>query len=125
MSPTPLVPSAPSPCADVVYSVPGFANKTSQRRLPRSTPAQSRVLQERALRFAYLTQNSRRLRVSRPHVVTRAATLDDLPSLLTLAEELREVGGRAERAINPLAEVDIGDRLAEVLLDPDCRIVTA
>jgi GNAT superfamily N-acetyltransferase len=63
--------------------------------------------------------------VSRPQVFTRAATQDDLPILLTLADELRQIGGRAERAINPLSTVDIPQRLAEVLADPYCRIVMA
>ena len=61
----------------------------------------------------------------RPQVFTRAATQDDLPILLTLADELRQVGGRAERAINPLSTVDIPQRLADVLADPFCRIVMA
>jgi GNAT superfamily N-acetyltransferase len=63
--------------------------------------------------------------VSRPQVFTRAATQEDLPTLISLWEELRQVGGRAERAVNPMSAVDIRQRLSDVLLDPDCRIVMA
>jgi ribosomal protein S18 acetylase RimI-like enzyme len=63
--------------------------------------------------------------VSRPVVHTRAATPDDLPTLLDLWDELRQVGARAERVVNPMSVVDVPTRLLEVLLDPDCRIVLA
>jgi ribosomal protein S18 acetylase RimI-like enzyme len=58
-------------------------------------------------------------------VHTRAATPDDIPTLLDLWDELRQVGGRAERAVNPMTVVDLPSRLLEVLLDPECRIVLA
>jgi ribosomal protein S18 acetylase RimI-like enzyme len=58
-------------------------------------------------------------------VNTRAATPDDIPTLLGLWDELRQVGGRAERAVNPMTVVDVRTRLLEVLLNPDCRIVLA
>jgi GNAT superfamily N-acetyltransferase len=58
-------------------------------------------------------------------VFTRAATYDDLPTLISLWEELRQVGGRAERAVNPMSTTDIRQRLSDVLIDPDCRIVMA
>jgi GNAT superfamily N-acetyltransferase len=63
--------------------------------------------------------------VSRPLVVTRIAGSEDLPILLALWDELRQVGGRAERAVNPITGVDVRDRLGEVLLDPKCRVVIA
>lgn len=63
--------------------------------------------------------------MSRPQVFTRAATHDDLPMLLALWDELRQVGGRAERAINPMTAVDIRERLTDVLIEPHCRIVMA
>jgi ribosomal protein S18 acetylase RimI-like enzyme len=58
-------------------------------------------------------------------VHTRAATPDDLPTLLELWNELSQVGGRAERAVNPMTVIDVPTRLREVLLDPDCRVVLA
>ena len=63
--------------------------------------------------------------MSRPLVVTKIATSEDLPVLLALWDELRQVGGRAERAVNPITAVDVRDRLGEVLLDPQCRVVLA
>jgi GNAT superfamily N-acetyltransferase len=63
--------------------------------------------------------------VSRPLVLTRLATHDDLSTLLGLWDELRQVGGRAERAVNPLTAVDVRERLAQVLDDPTCRVVLA
>jgi len=63
--------------------------------------------------------------VSHALVVTRIAEQDDLPTLLALWDELRQVGGRAERAVNPLTAVDVRDRLIEVLSDPTCRVVMA
>jgi ribosomal protein S18 acetylase RimI-like enzyme len=58
-------------------------------------------------------------------VVTRAATHEDLSILLGLWDELRQVGGRAERAVNPLTSIDVRERLLEVMLDPNCRVVLA
>jgi GNAT superfamily N-acetyltransferase len=63
--------------------------------------------------------------VSHLQVVTRIATAEDLPVLLSLWDELRQVGGRAERAINPMSSVDIAERLAEVVDDISCRVVLA
>ena len=63
--------------------------------------------------------------MSRPLVVTRPATAEDLPILLALWDELRQVGGRAERAVNPIVAADVSDRLAAVLVDPMCRVVIA
>jgi GNAT superfamily N-acetyltransferase len=67
----------------------------------------------------------RRLRVARPQVLTRVAVLDDLPVLVALWDELRIVGGRAERAVNPLLAADVRDQLVAALADPQCRIVLA
>jgi GNAT superfamily N-acetyltransferase len=58
-------------------------------------------------------------------VLTRTATEDDLPVLLALWDELRLAGGRAERAVNPIAVVDVGSRLLELLANPNCRVVLA
>jgi GNAT superfamily N-acetyltransferase len=60
--------------------------------------------------------------VTHPQVVTRIAAKDDIPALLSLWDELREVGGRAERAVNPMASPDVKARLEEVLVDATCRI---
>jgi GNAT superfamily N-acetyltransferase len=58
-------------------------------------------------------------------LLARVAVPDDLPILVALWDELRQVGGRAERAVNPLTAVDVRDRLLEVLNDPMCRVVLA
>lgn len=63
--------------------------------------------------------------MARPLLLTRIATQADLPVLLLLWDELREVGGRAERAVNPVTAVDIRGRLLELLVDPSCRVVLA
>jgi len=63
--------------------------------------------------------------VPRSPVLTRTASLADVPSLAALWGELRQVGGRAERAVNPVAIPDIEPRLAATIQDSDCRIVLA
>lgn len=60
-----------------------------------------------------------------PYVATRVATADDLPVLLELWDELRQVGGRAERAVNPLGSVDVAARLVDLMGDASCRVVIA
>ena len=61
----------------------------------------------------------------RTPVVTRTAVVDDVPVLLALWQELRQVGARAERAVNPVATPDVAARLAEAVARPDCRLVIA
>ena len=61
----------------------------------------------------------------RSPVMTRPAVLDDVPVLLALWHELREVGARAERAVNPVATPDVADRLKQVITREDCRVVIA
>lgn len=61
----------------------------------------------------------------RTPVATRLASADDVPSLLGLWTELRQVGARTERAVNPVATPDIADRLAAAVRGEDCRIVLA
>jgi len=63
--------------------------------------------------------------VPRTPVVTRTAVHDDVPILLSLWQELREVGARAERAVNPVANPDIAARLAQAIGLEDCRVVLA
>ena len=63
--------------------------------------------------------------MSRPVVSTRPAVVDDLETLQALWDELRQVGGRAERAMNPSTPVDIRGPLQPLLGDPKCRVVLA
>ncbi len=63
--------------------------------------------------------------MSRSQVQTRIATADDVPVLLELWDELRQVGGRGERANNPVSTTEVRDRLAQVVENPSYRIVIA
>lgn len=63
--------------------------------------------------------------MSRSQVLTRVATVDDVPVLLELWDELRQVGGRGERANNPVSAVEVRDRLVQVIGNPSYRIVIA
>jgi predicted N-acetyltransferase YhbS len=45
--------------------------------------------------------------------------------LVALAKELRQMGGRAERAVNPTATSDLAERLAAALDNDKCRVVLA
>lgn len=63
--------------------------------------------------------------MARSHVVTRVATVDDVPVLLSLWDELRQVGGRGERVNNPVSTVEVRERLTRVLDNPSYRIVIA
>lgn len=63
--------------------------------------------------------------MSRSQVLTRVATADDVPVLLELWDELRQVGGRGERANNPVSTVEVRDRLTQVIENPAYRIVIA
>lgn len=59
-------------------------------------------------------------------VLTRVAVPTDIATLHTLWDELRQVGGRAERAMNPsTAGADVREPMLRVLDDPGCRIVLA
>ena len=55
----------------------------------------------------------------------RAATAEDLPSLVTLAGELQRAAGRIERAVNPSATPDVEERIRAVLDDPASHIAIA
>ena len=61
----------------------------------------------------------------RTPVTTRAATVADVPLLVGLWGELRHVGARAERAVNPLSVPDVSARLAEAVVSEDCRVAVA
>ncbi|HWB66854.1 MAG TPA: GNAT family N-acetyltransferase [Mycobacteriales bacterium] len=63
--------------------------------------------------------------MARSPITTRPAEASDLPTLRALCEELDQVGGRAERAVNPLIGFDVGARLLAVLSDPACRVILA
>jgi GNAT superfamily N-acetyltransferase len=58
-------------------------------------------------------------------VTIRTATPADVPVLVALWKELRQVGGRAERAVNPMLMSDIADRFLDAISSPDCRIMIA
>lgn len=63
--------------------------------------------------------------MSRTPVQTRVAAVADVPVLVGLWRELRDVGGRAERAINPTSVADIGERLGAAIAAGHCRVVLA
>jgi ribosomal protein S18 acetylase RimI-like enzyme len=63
--------------------------------------------------------------VPRSPVVTQIATLEDIPTLLALWEELREIGGRAERAVAPPAVADVGQRFTDLIDTERGRVVLA
>lgn len=63
--------------------------------------------------------------MQRRQVPTRTATTDDVQALATMWQELRQVGARAERAINPLTVADAAQRFAEVIRRDDCEVLIA
>ena len=63
--------------------------------------------------------------MARPYVSVREATPDDLPDLLQMWKELRQVGSRMDRAAPPATEEGILARLAEAQSNPDVRVVVA
>jgi len=63
--------------------------------------------------------------VTRPGVVVRDACPDDLPALLAMWRELRDIGGRLERAVPPATEDGALDRLLRITSDPDSRALVA
>lgn len=63
--------------------------------------------------------------MARSHVVTRPAAIGDLPTLIALWDELRRLGGRAERAVNPLTPADVPGRLTDLISDASCRVQLA
>lgn len=58
-------------------------------------------------------------------VLTRPATRDDIPALTVLWQELRKVGGRAERALSSSVGADAAARLEQLIDDPAARVVVA
>lgn len=63
--------------------------------------------------------------MARVPVPTRAAVPEDVPALIGLWAELRQVGGRAERAVNPTLAADVGDRLRALIAQRDARVIVA
>ena len=53
--------------------------------------------------------------MARSPVPTRIALPADVPVLVELWGELRQVGGRAERAVNPMAVSDIAERFLDAV----------
>jgi GNAT superfamily N-acetyltransferase len=63
--------------------------------------------------------------VTRPGVLVRDACADDLPVILEMWQELREIGGRLERATPPVSQAGAMDRLLAVTRDPDSKALVA
>jgi GNAT superfamily N-acetyltransferase len=63
--------------------------------------------------------------VGRPTIVVRDACPDDLPAVLEMWAELRDIGGRLERATPPATPDGALDRLQAITLDPDSRALIA
>jgi GNAT superfamily N-acetyltransferase len=63
--------------------------------------------------------------VTRPSVIVRDAAPDDLPALLAMWRELRELGGRFERSMPQVSEDGVLDRLRAIGDDPAWRALVA
>jgi GNAT superfamily N-acetyltransferase len=63
--------------------------------------------------------------VTRPSVVVRDAGPDDLPALLTMWHELRDLVGRLDRTMPTASEDGVLDRLKAISDDPQSRAVVA
>ena len=63
--------------------------------------------------------------MTRPAVCVRAATLDDVPALLELWAELRDIGGRMERLIPGPDAAGLRERLTDIADDPATRALVA
>jgi len=63
--------------------------------------------------------------VSRSPITVRPAGPADISVLTALCDELGQVGGRAERAINPVLLPDLDSHLREIITKPHCRVVLA
>lgn len=62
--------------------------------------------------------------MSRPGVAVREARPADLPALMVMWDELREMGGRTDRAMPPAAEAGVLERLEALSQDPSsCALV--
>lgn len=63
--------------------------------------------------------------MSRPTVAVRAACPDDVTALVAMWTELRALGGRMERAMPPVSEDGVMDRLRAVEADPGSKVLVA
>ena len=63
--------------------------------------------------------------MTRPGVVVRDACPDDLPAVLQMWRELRDIGGRLERTTPPVSADGALDRLLAVTSDPHSRAIVA
>jgi GNAT superfamily N-acetyltransferase len=63
--------------------------------------------------------------VTRPSVTVRDAGPDDLPALMAMWQELRDLGGRLERSMPQATEDGVLDRLRTVSDDPASRALVA
>src|SRR6478672_7699367 len=63
--------------------------------------------------------------VTRPAVVVREADPADVPALLQMWAELRDIGGRLERLIPDPDQDAMGERLESVRRDPGSRAMVA
>ena len=63
--------------------------------------------------------------MTRPGIAVRDACAEDLPAVLEMWRELREIGGRLERATPPASEDGALDRLLAITMDPDSRALIA
>ena len=62
--------------------------------------------------------------MTRPAVAVREACPADLPALMVMWDEMREMGGRIDRAMPPSAEAGVLERLEAVTQDPSsCALV--
>ena len=63
--------------------------------------------------------------MTRPHVTVREANLDDIPPLLEMWRELRDMGARMDRVIPGPDEAGVRERIAAVASDPGARMLVA
>lgn len=63
--------------------------------------------------------------MQRGAVHTKIAVLSDAAQLAALWSELRRIGARSERAVNPLTVADATQRFAEVIGRPDADVIVA
>ena len=63
--------------------------------------------------------------MSRPCVAVRDACPDDLAAVVAMWGELRDVGGRLDRATPPVSHDGAMDRLLSITSDPDSRALVA
>jgi GNAT superfamily N-acetyltransferase len=63
--------------------------------------------------------------LTRPSVAVRDADPEDLPALMEMWRELREVGGRIDRATPAASEEGARERLRAITADPGSRVLVA